>query len=179
MISAFTADEATLPALKDNAIGVYGVLTWAPNMDNPANKKFVSDYEAAYKAVPASYAMQAYDTAMLIDSAAGAVKGNVRRQSAERGAASKAALPRCAGRSSSTINGYPIEDFYLTKVVKRADGNYADTDRREDLLELRRRLRQGLQDPVARFSADLFLPDHRKGLAFSNENALGLKIIGL
>ena len=34
VISAFTADEATLPVLKDNAIGVYGVLTWAPNMDN-------------------------------------------------------------------------------------------------------------------------------------------------
>ena len=53
VISAFTADEATLPVLKDNAVGVYGVLTWAPNMDNPANKQFVSEYEAAYKAVPA------------------------------------------------------------------------------------------------------------------------------
>ncbi len=52
IVSAFTADEATLPVLKDNAVDVYGVLTWAPNMDNAANKKFVSEYEAAYKAVP-------------------------------------------------------------------------------------------------------------------------------
>ena len=41
IVSTFTADEATLPVLKDNAVDVYGVLNWAPNMDNPANKKFV------------------------------------------------------------------------------------------------------------------------------------------
>src|SRR6185437_8799231 len=29
IISAFTADEATLPALQDAAIGVFGALTWA------------------------------------------------------------------------------------------------------------------------------------------------------
>ena len=69
IISAFTADEATLPALGEAADGVFGALTWAPDTDNPQNKKFVAGYEAAYKAIPASYAMQAYDTAMLIDSA--------------------------------------------------------------------------------------------------------------
>ena len=66
-----------MPALGDAADGVFGALTWAPDTDNAQNKKFVAGYEAAYKAVPASYAMQAYDTAMLIDSAAKALKGNV------------------------------------------------------------------------------------------------------
>ncbi len=124
IISAFTADEATLPVLKDNAAGVYGVLTWAPNMDNPANKKFVSEYEAAYKAVPASYAMQAYDAAMLINSAVAAVKGNLADQNAVRAALKKAAFTSVRGPFKFNINGYPIEDFYLTKVAKRADGKY-------------------------------------------------------
>jgi branched-chain amino acid transport system substrate-binding protein len=124
VISAFTADEATLPVLKDNALGVYGVLTWAPNMDNPANKKFVSEYEDAYKAVPASYAMQAYDAAMLINSAAVAVKGNLGDQNAVRAALKKAAFTSLRGPFKFNINGYPIEDFYLTKVAKRADGKY-------------------------------------------------------
>jgi branched-chain amino acid transport system substrate-binding protein len=124
IVSTFTADEATLPVLKDNAVGVYGVLTWAPNMDNPANKKFVSEYEAAYNAMPASYAMQAYDAAMLINSAVGAVKGNLADQNAVRAALKKAAFTSVRGPFKFNINGYPIEDFYLTKVAKRPDGKY-------------------------------------------------------
>ena len=33
-LSAFTVDESTLPAQKDAAVGMYGGMTWAPNMDN-------------------------------------------------------------------------------------------------------------------------------------------------
>lgn len=124
IVSTFTADEATLPVLKDNAVDVYGVLTWAPNMDNPANKKFVSEYEAAYNAVPASYAMQAYDAAMLINSAVAAVKGNLADQNAVRAALKKAAFTSVRGPFRFNVNGYPIEDFYLTKVAKRPDGKY-------------------------------------------------------
>jgi branched-chain amino acid transport system substrate-binding protein len=124
IVSTFTADEATLPVLKDNAVGVYGVLTWAPNMDNAPNKKFVSEYEAAYNAVPASYAMQAYDAAMLINSAVAAVNGNLADQNAVRAALKKAAFTSVRGPFKFNINGYPIEDFYLTKVAKRPDGKY-------------------------------------------------------
>ncbi len=122
IISAFTADEATLPALKDAAVGIYGALTWAPNTDNPQNKKFVAEYLAAYKAVPASYAMQAYDAAMLIDSAVKAVKGNVSDTKAVSAALKKADFKSLRGAFKFNVNGYPIQNFYLTKVAKRADG---------------------------------------------------------
>src|SRR3984957_5662978 len=68
-LSAFTVDESTLPAQQDAALGFFGGANWAPNLDNPQNKKFVADYEKAYGAVPATYAFQAYDAALLIDSA--------------------------------------------------------------------------------------------------------------
>ena len=77
VLSAFTVDESTLPAQQDAAVGMFGGANWAPNLDNPQNKKFVADYEAAYNSVPGTYAMQAYDTAMLIDSAVKAVKGDL------------------------------------------------------------------------------------------------------
>jgi len=124
VISAFTADEATLPALQDAADGVLGVLTWAPNMDNPQNKKFVSEYEKAYSAVPASYAMQAYDAAMLINSAVVAVKGDLKDQKAVNAALQKADFKSVRGPFKFNANGFPVEDFYLTKVAKRADGKY-------------------------------------------------------
>ena len=124
IISAFTADEATLPVLGEAADGIFGALTWAPTTDNPRNKKFVAEYEAAYNAIPASYAMQAYDTAMLIDSAVRAVKGNVADSKALSVALKKADFKSLRGPFKFNVNGYPIEDFYLTKVVKRADGKY-------------------------------------------------------
>ena len=124
ILSAFTADEATLPALQDAAEGVYGALTWAPNLDNPVNKKFVADYEKAYNAVPASYAMKAYDAAMLIDSAVRATGGNVSDANAFAAALKKADFKSVRGPFKFNVNGYPIEDFYLTKVAKRADGKF-------------------------------------------------------
>jgi len=124
IISAFTADEATLPVLGEAADGIFGSLTWTPTTDNPQNKKFVAAYEAAYHAIPASYAMQAYDAAMLIDSAVRAVKGNVSDSMALSAALKKADFKSLRGPFKFNVNGYPIEDFYLTKVVKRADGKY-------------------------------------------------------
>ncbi len=124
IISAFTADEATLPVLGEAAEGIFGAMSWAPTMDNPQNKKFVSEYEAAYHAVPASYAMQAYDTAMLIDSAVRATKGNVSDIKALSAAIRKADFKSARGPFKFNVNGYPIENFYLTKVIKRADGKY-------------------------------------------------------
>jgi branched-chain amino acid transport system substrate-binding protein len=127
IISAFTADEATLPVLGAAAEGIFGALTWAPTTDNPQNKKFVAEYEAAYHAIPASYAMQAYDTAMLIDSAVRATGGKVSDTAELRAAIKKADFHSLRGAFKFNVNGYPIEDFYLTKVAKRADGKYQTT----------------------------------------------------
>ena len=68
-LSAFTVDESTLPAQQDAALGFFGGANWAPNLDNPQNKNFVAAYEKEFGAVPATYAFQAYDAALLIDSA--------------------------------------------------------------------------------------------------------------
>src|SRR5277367_4862005 len=46
-LSAFTVDDSTLPAQQDAAVGMFGGSNWAPNLDNPQNKKFVGEYEAA------------------------------------------------------------------------------------------------------------------------------------
>src|SRR5690349_13657749 len=90
VLSAFTVDESTLPAQQDAAIGMFGGANWAPNLDNPQNKKFVASYEATYNSVPGTYAFQAYDAAMLIDSAVKAVKGDLTNKEALIAALKKA-----------------------------------------------------------------------------------------
>ncbi|MCP3367812.1 ABC transporter substrate-binding protein [Bradyrhizobium cajani] len=124
VLSAFTVDESTLPAQQDAAIGMFGGANWAPNLDNPQNKKFVAAYEAAYSGVPGTYAFQAYDAAMLIDSAVKAVKGDLSNKDAVRAALKKADFTSLRGAFKFNTNGYPIQDFYLTKVAKRQDGKF-------------------------------------------------------
>ena len=124
VLSAFTVDESTLPAQQDAAVGMFGGANWAPNMDNAQNKKFVASYEAAYSSVPGTYAMQGYDTAVLIDSAVKALKGDLGNKDAVSAALKKADFTSLRGDFKFNVNGYPIQNFYLTKVAKRADGKF-------------------------------------------------------
>ncbi|MBU3031310.1 ABC transporter substrate-binding protein [Paracoccus marinaquae] len=123
-LSAFTVDESTLPAQQDAALGFFGGSNWAPDMDTPENKAFVAAYEAKYGKVPATYAMQAYDAAHLIDGAIRAA-GGVADKEALIAALETAPFTSVRGDFSFGPNHYPIQDFYLTEVVKREDGNYA------------------------------------------------------
>ncbi|MGJ5202721.1 ABC transporter substrate-binding protein [Bradyrhizobium sp. HKCCYLR20261] len=124
VLSAFTVDESTLPAQQDAAVGMFGGANWAPNFDNAQSKKFVAAYEAAYNIVPGTYAMQAYDAALLIDSAVKAVKGDLSNKDAVAAALKKADFASLRGNFKFNTNGYPIQDFYLTKVAKRPDGKF-------------------------------------------------------
>jgi branched-chain amino acid transport system substrate-binding protein len=124
VLSAFTVDESTLPAQQDAAVGMFGGADWAPDLNNPQSKKFVASYEAAYNSVPGTYAMQGYDAALLVDSAVKAVKGDLSNKDAVAGALKKADFTSLRGNFKFNVNGYPIQDFYLTKVAKRADGKF-------------------------------------------------------
>jgi branched-chain amino acid transport system substrate-binding protein len=123
-LSAFTVDESTLPAQKEAALGFFGGATWAPNMDNPQSKAFVAAYEKKYGSVPGVYAMQGYDAARLIDSAVAAVGGKTGDTDGLRAALEKASFTSLRGDFKFGANHFPIQDFYLVKVAKRADGKF-------------------------------------------------------
>ncbi len=123
-LSSFTVDELTLPAQQDAALGFFGGANWAPDLDTAQNKAFVAAYEKEYGAVPATYAFQSYDAALLIDSAVRALNGNVGDKNAVRAALMKADFKSLRGGFKFNVNHYPIQDFYLVKVAKRADGKY-------------------------------------------------------
>jgi branched-chain amino acid transport system substrate-binding protein len=124
LLTAFTVDESTLPAQQDAAIGIFGGTTWAPNMDNPANKAFVAAFEKEFGYVPGSYAMQAFDAAQLIDSAMKATGGKTSDKAAVQAALKKADFKSPRGGFKFGNNNYPIQDFYLVKAAKRPDGKF-------------------------------------------------------
>ena len=74
--------------------------------------------------MPGSYAFQAYDAAMLIDSALKATGGKTDNKDALRAALKKADFKSLRGAFKFNTNNYPIQDFYLVKVAKRADGKF-------------------------------------------------------
>lgn len=121
-LSTFTVDEATLPAQGDAALGFYSAASWAPNMEIPANQRFVRDFEAQYNYVPATYAAQAYDGAVLLDSAIKRVRGNLGDKAALRTALEAADFASVRGNFRFGANHYPVQDFWLLRVAKRPDG---------------------------------------------------------
>ncbi len=123
-LSAFTVDESTLPAQQDAALGMFGGANWAPNLDTPQSKAFVAAFEKEYGYVPATYAFQAYDAALLIDSAVKATKGNLKDPDALRSALKAANFQSLRGTFKFNSNGYPVQDFYLVRIAKRPDGKF-------------------------------------------------------
>lgn len=123
-MSVFTTDETTLPGQKDAAVGFLAAGTWAPDMANEANTAFATAFEAKYGYIPGSYAMQAYDTANLIDSAVTKTGGDLSDKDAVRDALRAADFTSVRGDFAFNNNHYPIQDFHVLKVVKRDDGKF-------------------------------------------------------
>lgn len=123
-LSTFTVDEATLPAQGEAALGFFSAASWAPNMDNPVNRRFVSEFEAAFNYVPATYAAQAYDGAMLLNSAVRRVGGNVSDKNAVRAALAAADFSSVRGPFRFGTNQYPVQDFWQLQVARRPDGKF-------------------------------------------------------
>lgn len=123
-LSTFTVDEATLPAQGEAALGFLHGAPWAPNMDNEQNRRFVRDFEAAHNYVPATYAAQAYDGAMLLDSALRRTGGSLADKGALRQAIEAADFRSVRGNFRFGANHYPIQDFWLCKVARRPDGRF-------------------------------------------------------
>jgi branched-chain amino acid transport system substrate-binding protein len=121
LITGSTVDLLTLPALKEDAVGVVHFAPWGPDIDNPQNKQFVAEFDAKYKRLPSEYAASAYDSALLLDSAIAKVKGNISNKPAFTAALKAADFKSVKGKFKFNHNHMPIQDFYVFEVVK--DGN--------------------------------------------------------
>jgi len=121
-LSAFTVDETNLPAQQADALGMYSGTTWTPDMETPGNAEFVAAFEEAYGRVPAMYAMQAYDTAMLLDAAIASLDGDLSDLEAVREALRNADFQSLRGEFSFNTNQHPIQNFVLAQVNQREDG---------------------------------------------------------
>ena len=122
LLSTSTTDGSTLPAQKDDAIGVISGTFWGPDFNNPVNRKFVDDFEKKFNRIPSQYAAQSYDAALLLDSAIAKVKGNVGDKKAFMAALKAADFKSVRGDFKFNNNGFPIQDQHVFEVAKDAKG---------------------------------------------------------
>jgi branched-chain amino acid transport system substrate-binding protein len=118
LYSVYTADELSLPAVKEAALGQFETRFWSPDLKVPANEKFVAYYRKKYGKTPSFYGAQSYDGIMLIDSAVRAVKGNLKDQKGMIAAMRKANFDSIRGKFTYNVNHFPIQNYYLLRVVK-------------------------------------------------------------
>jgi branched-chain amino acid transport system substrate-binding protein len=122
LISAFTIDELSLPAVQDAALGMITATHWTSAVDNPTSRRFVADFEARFKRTPSMFAAQGYDAAVLLDQ-------GIARAGASWTKAAELAKALRVGRFNSVrgeigfgANGFPIQDYSVWKVVRDRDG---------------------------------------------------------
>jgi branched-chain amino acid transport system substrate-binding protein len=124
LYTSFIVDALSLPRLTDLALNVPGAQHWVIDLPNDANKKFVADFKRKYDRNPSFYAAQAYDSAMLIDSAVKAVGGDITKKDAMRDAMRDANYASVRGSYKYGNNHFPIQNFYLQEAVKDDAGAF-------------------------------------------------------
>jgi len=121
LYTSYTVDNTTIPGIGENAVGLVRTSFWNEDSDNPVNRRFVTDFRARYGRPPAEYAVQAYDAIMLIDSGVRGVQGRVEDKGAFLAALKKADFKSIRGRFRFNTNGFPIQDYFVGRVVKDGD----------------------------------------------------------
>lgn len=120
--TAFTLAQMTLPAMGDAAEGLVHSSFWSPDLKNPVNSKFVAGFKEKYGRIPSLFAAQGYDAALLIDSGIAAVGGNLADRDGLRNAFRAANYKSVRGDFHFNNNQFPVQNFYIRKVVKNSDG---------------------------------------------------------
>jgi len=126
LLGPAATDERLLKAVGSAALGVINSSQWSADFDNPANKQFVQAFQNAYGRTPTLFASQGYDTARLIGSALRAVDGNMSDPDAFRSALEKADFDSVRGSFRFGPNHFPIQEFYVRKVVEKENGQYGN-----------------------------------------------------
>ena len=120
MMSAFTVDGTTMPALRDAAVGAISGAMWDVALKTPGNAEFVAAFSKKYGRAPSHYAAVGYDTANLLNSAVGKVKGNTTDKAAFAAAVKAAGgeLKAVRGPFKFNANNMPVQNYYAFQVAK-------------------------------------------------------------
>ncbi len=111
--------EGVLEAAGPAADGIITTMHYSDSLDTPRNKKFRLDYAKAYKAQPDVYAVQGYDTGLLLIQGANAVQGDLTAKPALYKAMEGATIDSPRGKWTMSKSHNPVQDMYLRVVENK------------------------------------------------------------
>jgi len=112
-------DEAVLPAMGDEAIGIITPLHYSAALDTPANRKFVAAFEQKAGKVPSHGAELSYTNARWIVEAIKAIGGKVEDRERFLATLRKVEI-KDAPRGPISVDSYgnPVQNIYVRKVER-------------------------------------------------------------
>ena len=110
--------EGVLEAAGPAADGVTTTLHYSDSLDTPRNKKFRLEYAKAFRMQPDVYAVQGYDTGLLLIQGANAVKGDLNAKPALYKAMESAVIDSPRGKWTMSKSHNPVQDIYLRVAEK-------------------------------------------------------------
>jgi branched-chain amino acid transport system substrate-binding protein len=121
-------DEAFLPSMGDEALGVVSPLIYSAALDTPANRKFVKDYRAKFGKVPSYFSETNYTSGRWIHEAVKSLGGHVEDREKLLGALRRVEIadaPR--GPLKLDAAGNPVQNVYIRRVERNRDGELQNT----------------------------------------------------
>ena len=108
--------EGTLAAQGAAASGLLTTLHYADSLDTPQNHKFREDYRQKFGKEADIYAVQGYDTGLLLAQSLAKVAGNTRDRAAWNAAMAEARIDSPRGEWSFSRAHNPVQNVYLREV---------------------------------------------------------------
>ena len=111
--------EGVLDAAGPAAEGIMTTMHYGDSLDTPRNHQFRTAYATKFKMQPDVYAVQGYDTGLLLLQGANAVKGDLANKQALYKAMEGATIDSPRGKWTMSKAHNPIQDIYLRRVEGR------------------------------------------------------------
>ena len=111
--------EGVLDAAGPAAEGIITAMHYADSLNTPRDNAFRLEYAKAFRSQPDVYAMQGYDTGLLLIQGANAVKGDLSAKPALYKALEGATIDSPRGKWTLSKAHNPIQDIYLRRVENK------------------------------------------------------------
>jgi branched-chain amino acid transport system substrate-binding protein len=111
--------EGVLDAAGPAADGVLTTLHYGDGIETKRNKEFRLNYAKTFKMQPDVYAVQGYDTGLLLVQGANAVQGDVSKKAAMIKAMEVAVIDSPRGKWTMSKAHNPVQDIYLREVSNK------------------------------------------------------------
>jgi len=110
--------EGVLDAAGPAAEGIVTTMHYSDTLESPRNKAFRLAYAKKFRLQPDVYAVQGYDTGLLLLQGAAAVKGDLSNKKALYAALESANIDSPRGKWTMSRQHNPVQDMYLRVVEK-------------------------------------------------------------